>query len=147
MITIERALLLARVPLFSQVDPETLTRIAEVTDEVVLSAGRQAFKEGEAGDALFLVVEGKVRVHVGDTELNILREAEHLGEMCLFDSELRSASATAMTDCLLLRLARPDFHEVLVSHHAVALAVMRCLAERLRRSGAAQPEEGFSGAW
>ena len=81
---------------------------------------------------MYLIVEGKVRIHVGEVQLNVLGEAEQFGEMGVLDGEARSASATAETDGLLLRIRKEDFHRILVRSPEASLEVLKTLSRRLR---------------
>ena len=83
---------------------------------------------------MFLIVDGSVRIHRGDTELFIGKRNDHFGEMTLIDGEPRSASVNAIDDCLVLRIVQADFHEILSGNFQAVLAVMRTLLMRIRQS-------------
>ena len=88
--------------------------------------------EGEHGTSMFLIVEGDVRVHRGDQELATLGEKDYFGEMSILDGEPRSASVTAKSDCLLLRIDQENFQGILARHFEVALSIIQTLTRRLR---------------
>ncbi len=134
MITVERVLFLRHVPLFSQMSAAELSALARITEEAVFPAGSQILVEGELGETLYLVVDGEVLIHSGDKRLGVLKSEDHFGEMAILDGEPRSASATALTDCLLLTVNRRDFNDLLNQHVAVARAVITTLNERLRNT-------------
>src|SRR5439155_1195365 len=83
-----------------------------IAEEQPLAAGDQVFAQGEPGDALYLIVEGKVKVHQGNKELVHLGERDVFGEMAVLDSEPRSASVTAVEDAVLLKIGRDDFRDI-----------------------------------
>src|SRR5215472_791593 len=120
---------LAAIPLFKQLSPAALEKIAALMTPVSFKADDTIFLEREPGDALYVVDSGKVRIWVLDGEANqvTLSELEpgnFLGEMSLLDGGKRSASATAMVESKLHRLRREDFEEFLIDHPQATLEVM-----------------------
>jgi CRP/FNR family cyclic AMP-dependent transcriptional regulator len=134
MLTVQKVLFLRRVDLFSSMSSRELGSVALIAEEVVYSAGAAIFKEGDFGDAMFLIVDGEVRIHRGGTELNRLRENGYFGEMTILDGEPRSASASAVSDCLVLRITQADFHLILSGNFQAVLSIMRTLSQRIRRA-------------
>ena len=132
MITVQKVLFLRNVPLFSGMPPSELSHLAGIAEEYVYSAGETIITEGDHGDSLYLIVEGNVRVHRGDTSLAELAPQDYFGEMSILDGEPRSASVTANTDCLLLCISQADFHDILSRHFEVALTIIKTLTQRLR---------------
>ena len=120
--------------------PSELTHLADITQEVVYTAKDTIIRQGEHGDSMFLIAEGEVRIHLGDTDLAVLKAKDYFGEMSILDGEPRSASATAVTDCLLLRINQTDFYSILSHHTEVALTIIRTLTRRLRQMGTASPQ-------
>lgn len=133
MITIEKILFLRNVPLFAGMPPEALSQLAGIAEEIVYSTGDSVIREGDHGEAMFLIVEGDVRIHRGSAKLAVLQSKNYFGEMSILDGEPRSASATAESDCLLLRLSQSDFHRILTSHTNVSLTIIQTLTRRLRQ--------------
>ena len=140
MITVQKILFLRNIPLFSGMPPSELTHLADITQEVVYTAKDTIIRQGEHGDSMFLIAEGEVRIHLGDTDLAVLKAKDYFGEMSILDGEPRSASATAVTDCLLLRINQTDFYSILSHHTEVALTIIRTLTRRLRQMGTASPQ-------
>ena len=145
MITVQKILFLRNVPLFAGMPPAELRHLAGIAEEVVYSAGEPIITGGEHGDTMFLIVEGEVRIHRDKEELAILKQKAYFGEMSILDGEPRSASVSAVTDCLLLRISQTDFYDILSRHFEVAMTIIRTLTQRLRESQAASmnptPEE------
>lgn len=133
MITVEKILFLRDVSLFSGLDTHALTRIAEVAQETVYPKGSPIFELGEAGDSMYLIHDGRVRIHRGEEQLRELESPAYFGEMALLTEEPRSASATASTDCLTLRIGREDFRQILLSHPEAALDIIATLSSYLRQ--------------
>ncbi len=140
MITMQKILLLRRVDLFAEMTTRQLGHLATVTQEQVVPAGSMIFEEGDAGDALFLIISGQVEVLRGSTRLKILRDADYFGELAVLTGEARNASVKALTDCLLLRLERSDFHQVLAGNFEAVLVVIRNICRRLQQPGG-EPRE------
>ena len=130
--TVEKVLFLKGHDLFSQIPSEDLATIAQITDEVTFEEGEEVFREGDPGDALFLVVSGKVRVHQGGEDVAILSERQIVGEMTLLDSEPRSASVSALSDMVMLKITRDDFNEILAEKVEIALGIIKVLTRRQR---------------
>ena len=131
---IDRVLFLSTVPLFRTLGGEELERIAAVLEPRRHSAGETFIRTGDAGDSLYLITEGRVRVHVGETTFAELPAGSVVGEMALLDDQPRSADVTALDDVATLRLDRADFDAVLAAWPAIARGVMRVLTERLRKA-------------
>src|SRR5436190_18361026 len=134
MLTVQKVLFLRRVDLFSSMSSRELGAVALIAEEVVYPAGTAIIQVDEFGDAMFLIVDGEVRIHKGDLLLNTLRENGYFGEMTILDGEPRSASATAVSDCLVLRIKQSDFHNILSSNFQAVLAIMRTLSQRIRKA-------------
>lgn len=108
---------------------------------VQLQPDQLLFQEGDAGDALYLVVRGRIKIFTRNalgevTVLQHLGPGAHFGEMALIDQRPRSASAMAIDELTLLVLKREDFQSVMVQHPALALAVMQDMATKLRATTA-----------
>jgi CRP-like cAMP-binding protein len=130
--TVEKVLFLKSIDLFSQIPGEDLAAVAQISSEDVRDPGDEIFSEGEAGDALYLVIEGKVRVHKLDRLIAELGERECFGEMALLDAAPRSASVTSITPTTLLKIAREDFQEIMSEKPEIAQGVIKVLTRRLR---------------
>lgn len=130
--TVEKVLFLKSIDLFSQIPGQDLAQVALIATEEVREPGEEIFAEGEAGDALYLVLEGKVRVHRGDRVIAELGERECFGEMAILDAAPRSATVTAVAGTRLLRLSREDFQEIMSEKPEIALGVIKVLSRRLR---------------
>ena len=105
--------LLGRVPLFQGLPEEEFEQVVERLEPRTFLADEVILREGELGDALYLIGRGLVRVTIGgdgvtETELATLRSGDFFGEMALLTGNQRSATATAITHCALYRLRRED---------------------------------------
>ncbi len=130
--TLEKVLLLKSIDLFSRVAGEDLAQLALISTEESRESGEVIFSEGEPGDALYLVIDGKVRVHRDEKLLAELGERECFGEMALLDSAPCSATVTALNAVNLLKIGRSEFHEILTDKPDIALGIISVLSRRLR---------------
>jgi CRP/FNR family cyclic AMP-dependent transcriptional regulator len=130
--TVEKVLFLKSIDLFSQIPGEDLAQVALIATEESREQGEEIFAEGEAGDALYLVLDGKVRVHRGDRQIAELGERECFGEMAILDASPRSATVTAVKDTNLLKISREDFQEIMSEKPEIALGIIKVLSHRLR---------------
>jgi CRP/FNR family cyclic AMP-dependent transcriptional regulator len=132
--TVEKVLFLKSIDLFSQIPGEDLAQIALISSEEDRETNEEIFAEGEPGDALYLVLDGRVRVHRNDRVIAELGDRECFGEMAILDAAPRSATVTAMTDASLLKISREDFQEILVEKPEIAAGIIRVLSSRLRNA-------------
>ncbi len=103
-------------------------------NDCAIAGGETLFREGEIGDALYIVAEGQVDIYAGGQQLETLGPGDILGEMALIDDQPRMATAIARTDCLLTRVSRPHFLNLVQRNPRFALQVMRIMSNRLRRA-------------
>ena len=132
--TVEKVLFLKSIELFSQIPGEDLAQVALIATEESREQGEEIFAEGESGDALYLVLEGKVRVHKDDRVIAELGERECFGEMAILDAAPRSATVTALDNTNLLKISREDFQEIMSEKPEIALGIIKVLSHRLRNA-------------
>lgn len=100
---------------------------------VELQAGDWLFHAGDEGDAMYIVVQGRLEVHIGERVVAQLGPGDIVGELALLTGQPRSASLRARRDSRLLELDKDRFDEVALLEPKVPLAVARTLARRLQR--------------
>ena len=118
--------------------PETV--LSALADQVIkqhLETGQALFRRGDAGDALYIIDHGRVKIVTedargGELVLNECGPGEAIGDMSLIDQEPRSASVIALTAVDLLTLKRDDFLEVSNAYPPLAQEIMRRFSARLR---------------
>jgi hypothetical protein len=128
-----------RAPLFTALDDASAATLRESMTQVKVSKGQTLFKEGDAGDRLFVVVEGKLKLGTSSGDgrenlLSILGPGDMFGELSLFDPGPRTATATAVTDARVLALANDQVIGWVTAHPQVSLQLLKRLARRLRRT-------------
>ena len=123
-------------------DAEALVLKSEGSD-VNFAEGKTIFSEGEDGDVFYAVINGKVRISKKsniDSEneevLALIREGEFFGEMALFDEGLRTANASAHTNCTLFTITADQFNQLIQKNHLLAIKILlgfvRTLSKRLK---------------
>ena len=132
-------LIIRQAPLFSALDDEAASSLRETMASEKLSKGKVLFREGQEGDRLYVVVQGKIKLGTtsGDGRENLLGifgPGQMFGELSLFDPKPRTATATAVTDSRLVSLAYDAVIGLVTSHPQTSLEVLRRLAQRLRES-------------
>lgn len=132
--TVEKVLFLKGVDLFKSIPAEDLSHIAQITDEVEYGVQQTIFKEGDHGDAMYLIVDGSVRVHSGEQIFAELGSKQCFGEMSILDAEPRSASVTALSELTLLKIQRDDFTEILAEKPEISQGIIQVLTRRLREA-------------
>jgi CRP-like cAMP-binding protein len=130
--SIERLLLVRGVPIFKELRDEFLVRLASIMNEVSYPSSKMIFAQGQEGRSLYIVVAGRVRVHLEDKDLAILDKGSCFGEMSLFDAEPRSASVTAISGCDCLILTQQQLYEAIDETPDIAVNIIRLLSRRIR---------------
>ena len=131
---IERVVALKRVDIFATLSYELLVELAEVVDERTASAGEPILTEGEIGDELFALIDGRVQVdRSADADVSVTLEAGTVfGELAVLAPGPRSATVVAETECTTLVLSRPTLLALVDRHPSVMSEIARVLAERLQ---------------
>jgi NTE family protein len=136
---LEPSRFLAASPLFASVDPGLLARFDSAAHRRLLPGGDTLFRQGDAADALYVVVRGSLRVILEEAGgsrrfVDTLRRGEIVGELALLLNDARTATVTACRDSELLRIDRGEFEDLVAAHPSIAIAVARTLSERLKRT-------------
>ena len=128
-----------KAPIFSGLDESAAASLRSSMSLVKLRKGQSLFKEGDDGDHLFIVSNGKVKLGTKSPDgrenlLMILGPGDMFGDLSLFDSGPRTATATAVTDTKLLSLGQDKVIPWIKEHPEVSLHLLARLASRLRRT-------------
>jgi CRP/FNR family transcriptional regulator, cyclic AMP receptor protein len=132
MIIIEKVLLLKNSEIFQHCKEADLIEIAAICTESSFDKEVTIFEKGDYGNCMYFIHTGTVSIHDGGHQLAVLSDNEIFGELSLLDSETRSASATTLSDCVLLKIEQEDFYDLLATNTDVLKGIMRTLCRRLR---------------
>ena len=140
---------LANTPLFAALDDDAAAALRSCMNETKVARGRTLFNEGDPGDKLYVVTEGKIKLGRTAADgrenlLAVLGPGEMFGELSLFDPGPRTATATAVTDTTVLGLGHGDLQPWLTGRPEVASHLLGALAQRLRRTNEAMADLVFS---
>lgn len=132
--------LLRRVPLFSGVAPGKLKLLAFTSDRVSFDAGQTLFKQGDPGDAAYVVLSGSADVLVnsqsGEIKVATLEPNSIVGEIAILCDVSRTATVKANAPLETLRIRKEHFLKLLAEFPEMAVEIMRVLADRLSHTTA-----------
>jgi CRP-like cAMP-binding protein len=138
-----------RAPLFTALDEAAAVSLRASMDAVKIAKGSILFKEGDDGEHLYVIVDGKLKLGTSSGDgrenlLSILGPGEMFGELSLFDPGPRTSTATAVTDAKLLSLSHEKVIPWLRENPEVSLQLLTRLSQRLRRTNEAVGDLVFS---
>jgi CRP/FNR family transcriptional regulator/CRP/FNR family cyclic AMP-dependent transcriptional regulator len=125
---------LAAVPLFDGLSRRHVKRLANVAEVADYMADHAIVREGEAGDAFFVVLAGQAKVTTKGKLVNRVLPGDHFGEISLLDGDVRTATVTSETPMTLLMLSRPKFLKLLREEPEMAMNMLSALAKQIRRT-------------
>ncbi len=137
-----RARQLSQLPLFREMTPEELAPLAAACEVVSFRAGEAIVRQGEPGDSVYVILDGRVEVLARTERNGVLAESvvswlvagDALGELSLLDGQPRSATCVALTDTTCLRLERDEFLGAVRRHWSLTHALLGVVADRLRHA-------------
>ena len=123
---------LSAVPLFRGLPESALEAVAGLASETQFTDGDTVTREGDEGDAFFVVVDGRLVVTRNGMTIRDLGPGDFLGEISLIDGRPRTATVTAAGPVKALCVRRTDFLELMERYRAVRLGVLMALTDRVR---------------
>jgi CRP/FNR family cyclic AMP-dependent transcriptional regulator len=130
---IEKVIFLKSVDIFEHATVEQLGRIAGLTKEVHFEPGETIFKEGELGDAFYLLLSGRVFIEKNGNTLREIKEKEAFGTLEVLDFHPRAVTAKAVDQVRALKLNGQEFHDLLSLDMEMVEAVFRMLCGLVRK--------------
>jgi len=130
---------LRSVPLFASLDDQAATELRSLLSDKKVAQNTRLFKQGDKGDAMYLIESGRVRISIrddDDQELTLaeLAQGDFFGEMSIIDGRQRSADAKVIEDAQFAILSRDVFLSFVRNNPDVALEMLSALTDRLRRT-------------
>ncbi len=129
---------LRRIPLFANIDPARLKLMAFASQRMVFKDGQALCRQGDAGDAAYIIIEGKADVVI-DTADGPLRVAavgsnDIVGEIAILIDVPRTATVQATGEVVTLKITKDLFFRMVSDFPEIAIEVMRVLAHRLEKT-------------
>lgn len=132
--------ILRRIPIFAKIDPPKLKLMAFASERVTYKPNQVLFKQGESGDAAFIVLKGTADVLIntpgGPLRVASLSENEIVGEIAILCDIPRTATVQASTELTTLKITGDLFFRMLMDFPEMGVEVMRVLAHRLEQTTA-----------
>lgn len=130
---------LRSVPLFASLDDDAARELRSLLSDKTVSQNTRLFRQGDKGDAMYLIESGRVRISIRDEDeqevtLAELAQGDFFGEMSIIDGRQRSADAKVIEDAQLAILSRDAFLSFVRNNPDVALEMLSALTDRLRRT-------------
>jgi len=130
---------LRSVPLFASLGDDAAKDLRSLLAEQNVANNTRLFRQGDKGDAMYLIESGRIRISITDHDkkevtLAELAQGDFFGEMSIIDGRQRSADAWAIEDSRLSILSRQAFLSFVRSNPDVALEMLNALTNRLRRT-------------
>lgn len=131
--------LLRRVPVFAELTDLQMSQLTVSVTKRRVRRSELIVEQGKKSHTLFVILSGRARVVMTDRRareviLDVLGPGDYVGELCLIDGKCHSANVQAEVQCDLLVLDHQDFSRCLAENQAMALAVIKGLAQRLRKA-------------
>jgi len=131
MIVLEKILLLRSVTFFKEIPDDLLLQIVttSVTEEIV-AAGDAILKKNDKGRNMYIIASGRVSIHDENIIFKELGEREIFGELAALSFGRRLASASALTECLLLKISSTTLYQLMDVDIGMAKGIIKALCER-----------------
>jgi len=125
-------------PLLAELSDEDADTFRPHTHVVLVHKGDQLFAEGDLGDRVYIVIDGKMKLtrtapDGRESLVSVHGRGDMFGELAMFDPTYRTSTAVAVTDARLAVIAHEDLRAVLTTRPAVSMLLLKALAHRLRR--------------
>ena len=131
---------LRRIPLFAAIDPGKLKLLAFASDRMIYQDGQNVVRQGDLGDAAFVIVKGAadVVVSAGDDEITVAKVGENsvIGEIAILCDVPRTATIRANGELVVLKIKKEHFLGLVTDFPKLGIQIMRELALRLTRTTA-----------
>ena len=137
MSEIDKIQFLRQVPLFKSLSDKALLDLAAITIEQTYPAKSVVFKEGDKGDALYIVRSGKINILKRnssgiDSVLVTLGKGALIGDMAIIDEQPRSATIATVQETNFLIITKEDFRDLLSKIPEISFQILKLTTERLR---------------
>ena len=134
----EEVELLRRIPMFAKVDPAKLMLLAFASERISFEAGQELFRQGDVADAAYIIIEGAAEVIIdtprGPITVATLGVNDFVGEIGIICDVPRTATVRAVARLTTLKITKELFLQMISDFPAMAVEIMRVLAQRLEHT-------------
>ncbi len=134
----EEVELLRRIPMFAKVDPAKLKLLAFASERITFEAGQELFRQGDVADAAYIIIEGAAEVIIdtprGPITVATLGVNDFVGEIGIICDVPRTATVRAVARLTTLKITKELFLQMISDFPAMAVEIMRVLAQRLEHT-------------
>ena len=131
----EEVELLRNIPMFAKLEPSKLKLLAFTSERLAFDSGSALFRQGEPGDAAYIIIDGEASVEVdspgGPITVATLGRNDFVGEIAILCDVPRTATVVAATNLVTLRISKDLFFRLVTEFPQMAVEIMRELAHRL----------------
>lgn len=132
--------LLRNIPLFAKIEPSKLKLLAFTSERLTYQAGQVLCRQGDIGDAAYIIIDGVATVRIGtpngDIEVARLGRGDVVGEIAILCDVPRTATVSATEKVTALKITKELFFRLINEFPQIAIEIMRELAARLERTNA-----------
>ena len=132
--------ILRQIPLFANIDPAKLKLMAFASERLTFQSGHSLFRQGDPGDAAYIIVEGTADILVdtpsGPITVATLAKNDIVGEIAILCDVPRTATVTAMGELVTLKITKDLFFRMVTDFPEMGVEIMRVLAHRLEQTTA-----------
>jgi len=129
---VDKVLCLQNVDVFRHATTEMLAFIGSIAKETEVTAGHSIFVEEDVSDAMYVVVQGRVRLEKSGSEVMSVGAGQSFGTWALFDNQSRVMTARAVNDVRLLKIRSTDFYDLLADHGEITPVMFRAVIKRVK---------------
>jgi len=137
--TVEKVILLKKVPIFENLGGEELLSISDITQEKDYKKGENIFYEGTLGYELYILIQGSIEISkkMSNNTKKVIATFypyDYFGEMSLFEDSTHSATAIALENVKCLVIPREGFIDICYEYPAITLEIIKTFSRRLRET-------------
>ena len=130
--TLERAIRLQKVDLFSDLETDLLALVASIANQLEANKGMTLFEENRPLPSLYVVLAGRMEMSRGGQAMFTVGVDETIGNWALFDDQPSVVTARAAEDIWLVRIDREEFFDLLADHTEITRKLFQALFKRMR---------------
>lgn len=134
----EEVELLRNIPMFAKIEPSKLKLLAFTSERLTFRDGEILFRQGDPGDAAYIIVSGRAAVIVdtpgGQLRVAELKKNDFVGEIAILCDVPRTATIAATSELTALKISKDLFFRLVTEFPQMAVEIMRVLAQRLEKT-------------